>query len=455
MMTAMQKVVRIGLGAGAVTQPGQAVRGALIVAVVAALIWVVIARTGNPGPVGTPAASPAASAEQITRTLARSGIGPGGSDVRVLWATAEYFQFTQQPAMAAHYQVDRYHVFFLWENIHDGDLPEMPSPVMRVDGEATYLPGKILVPANAVHHRFSVIMYDRTDQRGLPVIGNTSRLLELVLPPVRPGGPRTTLGWTLPVAPRLPGDLAGIDFRGASVLALLAGILASMWPCLFQLTAYFIPSLAGISMAQARQAAGTERLQVMKTAAFFVLGFVVVYTAAGAAAGMAAQSLSDAAAFWSLRRPLSLAAGLIILFMALRVAINARAPLVCRMPGAVRLGRWGSGHLGTMLLGLAFATGCTTCFGAALILGIVAYAGMTATPLYGAAIMLVFSLGMAIPLLAGAAAMARVLAVLGRLEKVAPWMALASSAIMAVFAVLLISGRYMAVSNWILSRATF
>lgn len=102
-----------------------------------------------------------------------------------------------------------------------------------------------------------------------------------------------------------------------------------------------------------------------------------------------------------------------------------------------------------MLLGLAFATGCMTCFGAALILGIVAYAGIAGTPLLGGLIMFLFSLGMAIPLMGGALAMARVLGLLRRLERVAPYMVLASSAIMAGFAVLLLSGRFMGLSNWV------
>jgi cytochrome c-type biogenesis protein len=241
------------------------------------------------------------------------------------------------------------------------------------------------------------------------------------------------------------------------VLALLGGVLASMWPCLFQLTAYFIPTLAGISVSQAEQRGRQPvlRLQVMKSAALIGLGFVIVYTIAGAAAGFAAQSLNGTSVFWSLRRPISIAAGLVILFMALRLAVNARAPLVCKMPVVSSLAERRTGPLGTMLLGLAFAAGCTTCFGAALILGIVTYVGMAGTPLLGALIMFLFSLGMAIPLMAGALAMARILGLLGRLEKVAPYMVLASSAIMAGFAVLLLAGRYMGLSNWFFSRAAF
>ncbi|HKZ51402.1 MAG TPA: cytochrome c biogenesis protein CcdA, partial [Dehalococcoidia bacterium] len=390
----------------------------------------------------------------ITNLLARSGYGPGGSDVRVLWATAEYFRFSQQPGLATQYDVEENLVFFFWENIHDGDLPEALRPVLRLGNGATYSPAQVLVPANAVHHRFSVATYPRYDAGGAPVLGDQARSLELVLPQANDEGAQSVLYWALPIVYPSGLSQARFQFTWASLLALLGGVLSSMWPCLFQLTAYFIPTLSGISMSQAqrRDNPALVRLRVMKTAAFFILGFAIVYTAAGAAAGFAAQSLNGTSLFWTLRRPFSIVAGLVILVMALRLAANARAPLVCKMPVASSLSKKNTGYLGTMLLGLAFATGCTTCFGAALILGIITYVGIAGTPLMGALIMLLFSLGMAIPLMAGAVAMARILGFLYRLEKVAPYMILASSAIMAGFAALLLSGRFMGLSNWLFSN---
>jgi cytochrome c-type biogenesis protein len=232
-------------------------------------------------------------------------------------------------------------------------------------------------------------------------------------------------------------------------MALLAGLLASMWPCLFQLTAYFIPTLAGLSMAQAdrKEAADAVRLRVLKTAIFFVAGIVVMYTLAGAAAGFAAQSFGGTSIFETWRRPLSFVAGLVMIYMAIRVAVNARAPFVCKMPMFSGLRSKSSGYLGTMFLGVAFATGCTTCFGAAIVIAMLTYVGTTGTPLYGALTMFIFALGIAIPLVIGALAMARVLQFLGRLERFAPMMALTSSAIMIGFAILLLSDRFMWLSN--------
>jgi cytochrome c-type biogenesis protein len=212
-------------------------------------------------------------------------------------------------------------------------------------------------------------------------------------------------------------------------------MLASMWPCLFQLTAYFLPSVAGLSVAEAQ--GGRADRQVLRTAVLFVSGIVIVYTLSGLAAGFAAQSVSGTAFFQTARQPLTFVAGLVILGMAARLALRARRPLVCHMPTKAPSRREG---LGTVALGLAFATGCMTCFGAAVVLGMFTYVVTTASPWVGAAILFVFSLGIAVPLVVAAMAMARVLPLLTRLERVTPALTLVSAAIMAGYGVLLLTG---------------
>lgn len=105
-------------------------------------------------------------------------------------------------------------------------------------------------------------------------------------------------------------------------------------------------------------------------------------------------------------------------------------------------------RLEMMLAGLAFATGCMTCFGSALVVGMVVYVGLAQSALYGAFVLFLFSLGMGIPLVLAALAMARALPLLMKLETFVPWMGLASAVLMAGFGVLLISGDYMLVSEW-------
>jgi cytochrome c-type biogenesis protein len=114
--------------------------------------------------------------------------------------------------------------------------------------------------------------------------------------------------------------------------------------------------------------------------------------------------------------------------------------------------RKASSPLELMMAGLAFATGCMTCFGAALIIAMVVYVGTAGSALVGGLTLFLFSMGMGIPLVIAAAFMAKVLPTLTKLERVIPWMGLASSLIMVGFAVLLITGNYMAFTTWVTGR---
>jgi cytochrome c-type biogenesis protein len=227
-------------------------------------------------------------------------------------------------------------------------------------------------------------------------------------------------------------------------------MLAAMWPCLFQLTVYFIPALTGVAMQDSGAAAGSRRRQVLIAAFFFILGFTLVYTATGALIGYAAQRLGGTSQFEAWQRYFGIAAGVIVIGLALRVAAKARAPLVCRMPllSSMAQSHKPATRLEMMFAGLAFATGCMTCFGSALVVGMVVYIGLAQSALYGALVLFLFSLGMGVPLVIAALAMARALPLLMKLETAVPWMGLLSAVLMAGFGVLLISGNYMLVSEW-------
>ena len=386
------------------------------------------------GGVPSAATSRTEATAALVQSLQRTTVLAGGEEVRVLLATPAYFRLSGQEAVGARYGADRDLVLLLQEDVHFGELPAPLRPVLRVDGRL-YVAGAVDVVIDAAHHRASAVVY-RDPER--PLVAEGVESVELLLP-----GASTAPRWERPfVAPSSLGGATSLPV----LLALLGGILASMWPCLFQLTAYFLPSVAGLSLDEAHDP-HARRLPVLRTALLFVSGIVIVYTVAGAVAGFAAQSLASNTVFETARRPLTLVAGAIVIAMALRLAVRARAPLVCRMPVLSLAGRYGSGPLGTVALGLAFATGCMTCFGAVLVLGMFAYVVTSASALVGAAILFLFSLGIAVPLVLGAIAMARVLPLLGRLERIAPALSIASAGIMGVYGLLLLTDSYHAVSD--------
>ena len=395
--------------------------GAAIVTIALALVAIAAIVTAPP----TASAPKGPDAFAMSAALQRT-IPTANGETKLLLATPAYLRATRQEQLGREYGAARDLVLLLTEDAHVGQLGAPVSPLLRID-DRVLVPARLDVVMDAVHHRASVLVY-RDDA---PLVRASLGSVEAFLP----GADARAVRWERPFA---EAESPGIPLSAPALLALFGGLLASMWPCLFQLSAYFLPSVAGVSLAGAQ--GGASKLPVIRTAILFVSGIVIVYTAAGAAAGYAAQSLGGSSLFQDAQRPLSFLAGLVVLVMAVRIAVMARAPLVCKMPVLGMAGRFGSGPLGTVLLGLAFATGCMTCFGAALVLGMFSYVVTTASPLSGAAILFLFSLGIAVPLVIASAAMARVLPLLGHLERNARYLSLASAAIMGVYAVLLLSG---------------
>jgi cytochrome c-type biogenesis protein len=333
---------------------------------------------------------------------------------------------------------DEQHVaVLLTEQLHTATLPKTtPPPRLFVSGVAVPLAGSTVV-TDSVHHRVTSYQFVRDEAFGQ---GHQVMTLRLA------SGQEAT--WHLPLL--LPAVPDGGTTSWALVLALLGGMVAAMWPCLFQLTVYFIPALAGVAMQDDGASPAARRRQVLRAAFYFILGFTLVYTATGAVIGYAAERFGNTSQFEAWQRYIGMVAGIVVIALALRVAAKVRAPLVCRMPvlSGMANSKTPATRTEMMVAGLAFATGCMTCFGSALVVGMVVYIGLAQSALYGAAVLFLFSLGMGIPLVIAAVAMAKALPLLFRLERAVPWMGLASAALMAAFGMLLITGHYMIVSEW-------
>ncbi len=369
--------------------------------------------------------------------------GVSDIEVRATYATREYFDLALPASIAARFEPDFAITFMLSESTHETPLPSDVLAVSLQTAGETFFPDLVEQRITSEHHRVTMVRFPVG-----PLIAEQSGTMALLLPD---GG---SLEWTLPIDYTAIGAVSPFGITWGTILAMLAGLLAAMWPCLFQLTAFFIPTLAGVTTEDANgRVTFGGRLRVMKAAMYFVLGFTIVYTLAGALIGLLAGRLADASDFERFQRYLAMGGGFIILILAVRVAAKARAPLVCKMPVLSGMAHKKAGSSSSpwelMFAGLAFATGCMTCFGAAMVLTMVIYVGLNGSMFFGASVMFLFSLGMGIPLVIAAVAMAQVLPLLFRLEKLVPWMGLTSGILMIGFALLLITGNYMLLTEWV------
>lgn len=175
------------------------------------------------------------------------------------------------------------------------------------------------------------------------------------------------------------------------LLAVAAGVLSVSSPCTLPLLPGYLGFMTGVSNARGT-AAGAAGL--------FVLGFVLVFTALGAAAsGLGSLLLVH-------RELLDRAAGVAIILLGLFVLGLARPPFLVRERRPL-LERVRPGPGGALLLGVAFALGWTPCVGP--VLGaILVLASDQGTVAAGAGLLLLYALGMGIPFLVMALLMDRV-----------------------------------------------
>lgn len=189
-----------------------------------------------------------------------------------------------------------------------------------------------------------------------------------------------------------------MELFALSSLALVAGIVSFTAPCTLPLLPGYVSYVSGMTNAgplqdQARQPG------VMVGASLFVLGFSVVFVALGVTASGLGLLLAQNT------RILEYVGGGFIVTMGLITAGVFRVGWLQRQM-RFDLSKVGQGPRGAFPLGAAFGFGWTPCVGPVLG-GVLATAASTSTMLQGAVLLTAYSLGLGLPFLALAAAVAR------------------------------------------------
>lgn len=197
-----------------------------------------------------------------------------------------------------------------------------------------------------------------------------------------------------------------------------AGIVMFLAPCTLPLLPAYLGFISGVTHKEVAEGVSPmARRKVFKNALMFVCGFTAVFVFFGILAGVAGTVLGP------VREWLTLVGGVLIilfgLFMIgiLKLSFFSRTHRVT-LPPALTVGT----PVSSFLLGSAFAFGWTPCIGP--LLGTVLFAaGSLETLLSGALLLLVFSLGFAVPFLLLAFLIGQATRVI---EKLAPFLRIVS-----------------------------
>ena len=202
-------------------------------------------------------------------------------------------------------------------------------------------------------------------------------------------------------------ELATAAFLPAAFVALLAGFLSFLSPCVLPIVPPYLAYMGGISMGEMR--AGTGRRRIILPALFFVLGLSTVFLFLGFTASIFGRF------FLENQEVLAKVSGAVVIVFGLHFLGLFRIPMLDR-EARLDAGEQGGSAFGAYLLGLAFAFGWTPCIGPQLgaILSLAAGEGNVAR---GTIRLAVYALGLGLPFLVAAVFIERAMGVMTRLKR--------------------------------------
>lgn len=204
-------------------------------------------------------------------------------------------------------------------------------------------------------------------------------------------------------------DLFDAGLAPAMLVALVAGVLSFLSPCVLPIVPPYLAYMGGISMPELREGDRAARRRILLPALFFVLGLSTVFLFLGfTASAFGAFFLKNQELFARI-------SGAMVIVLGLHFLGVFRIPMLDR-EARLNAGDQGGSALGAYLLGLAFAFGWTPCIGP-ILAAILAVAGAQETVARGALLLAVYSLGLGLPFLIAGFAMGRFLAFVAQFRR--------------------------------------
>ncbi|MFT3973894.1 MAG: cytochrome c biogenesis protein CcdA [Amaricoccus sp.] len=224
----------------------------------------------------------------------------------------------------------------------------------------------------------------------------------------------------------------------ALLVAVVAGLLSFLSPCVLPIVPPYLAFMAGSSLDEAERRDG----RVVMAAIFFVLGLATVFLMMGFAASALGRALLD----W--QRELGIAAGLVIIVFGLHFLHVIRVPILAREARLEAGGEPGT-PLGAYVFGLAFAFGWTPCIGPVLgtILSVAMQQGSTGR---GLLMMGAYALGLGIPFVLTAVFLGRAMRLMRGMKRHMGTIERVMGALLVLVGVLMLTGGFSGLSFWLL-----
>jgi cytochrome c-type biogenesis protein len=230
-------------------------------------------------------------------------------------------------------------------------------------------------------------------------------------------------------------------------MALLAGIISFLSPCVLPLVPPYLCFITGASLEQLSESDGAmaaQRRRTLLAALFFVLGFSTVFILMGVSASYVGQLLRA----WL--PVLAQVAGVFIILMGLNFLGVFRLGFLSREKRYHAETR-PAGLIGAYGVGLAFAFGWTPCIGPVLAM-ILTLAATEQDMARGAGLLAVYSAGLGIPFLLAAAGVGTFLGFFRRFRSQMRNVERAMGLLLVLTGVMFLTGYMQAFSYWLIEE---
>ncbi|MDE3238803.1 MAG: cytochrome c biogenesis protein CcdA [Paracoccaceae bacterium] len=227
----------------------------------------------------------------------------------------------------------------------------------------------------------------------------------------------------------------------AMAIALGAGVLSFLSPCVLPIVPPYLAFMSGISMSELTGAEG-KRKSPLLPAIFFVLGLSTVFLFLGfTASAFGAFFLKHTTWFATL-------SGIVVMIFGAHFLGVITIPFLNR-EARIDAGDRGGSAFGAYLLGLAFAFGWTPCIGPQLG-AILSLAANQASLARGTLLLAVYALGLGLPFLAVAAFFPKLIGTLGWMKRHMERIERAMGLLLWTIGLLMLTGGFSSFSYWLL-----
>lgn len=240
----------------------------------------------------------------------------------------------------------------------------------------------------------------------------------------------------------------GIEIIDAGLLpaiavALLAGIVSFLSPCVLPIVPPYLAYMSGVSLNE-MSGEGAARRRATIAALFFVMGLSTVFLILGfTASAFGAFFLQNQILFARI-------SGVVIIVFGLHFLGVFRISFLDR-EARMDAGDKGGSSFGAYVLGLAFAFGWTPCIGPQLG-AILSLAASEASVARGTLLLGVYAAGLGIPFLLAAMFITRAMGIMNRLKRHMKAIERGMGALLLVVGVAMLTGAFTTFSWWLLER---